>query len=209
MPPRLGCWAPSVRGARTGPVAARAPAARLPLTRSRRASRGACRWGVFTNTLLAWSRPSAMSGPLPLRLEPERGGAVAVVEARVRGVVLHPWPPGPRKHAGVQVHVELLLGGVALDVEDELIARLEILGAHLLLQHGHHLGVGDVATVPGLLRRVHAVKGGVRFPGDAERAQTHALVLAQKGRGHVRAVLLDLHLGVDAARFELALGERE
>src|SRR5262245_13141542 len=52
MPPRLGCWAPRVRGARTGSVAIRAPAARPPLTRSRRVHRGeSFRSGVSINAL--------------------------------------------------------------------------------------------------------------------------------------------------------------
>ena len=49
----------------------------------------------------------------------------------------------------------------------------------------------------------------MRFPGDAERAHGHALVLSQEGRGHVRPVLLHLHLGVDTALPELALDEGE
>src|SRR5262245_6878462 len=68
-------------------------------------------------------------------IEPQRGSAVAVVEAGVRRVVLHGGLPGTRDSDIVETDVVLLLGHVALDVEDELPARLHILDAHLLLQH--------------------------------------------------------------------------
>ena len=60
-------------------------------------------------------------------LELEGRAAVAVVEARVRRIVLHARLPGSGETDAVQIHVVLLLGGVALNVEDESPPCLEIL----------------------------------------------------------------------------------
>src|SRR5262245_40340981 len=138
-------------------------------------------------------------------IEPQRGGAVAVVEAGVRRVVLHRGLPGTRDPDIVETDVVLLLGHVALDVEDELPARLHILDAHLLLQHAVEPRVVDVARVAGLLGHVHAVEDDVGVPGDAEGAHGHSLEFPQCRRRRVGAELLELQFRLDAARLELAL----
>src|SRR5262245_44256246 len=140
-------------------------------------------------------------------VEPQRGGAVAVVEAGVRRVVLHIGLPGPGDADVVETDVVLLLGHVALDVEDELPARLHVLDAHLLLQHAVKPGIVDVARVAGLLGHVHTVEDDVGVPGDAEGAHGDALELPQCRRRRVGAELLEPELGVDATLLELALSQ--
>src|SRR5215813_2528634 len=89
-------------------------------------------------------------------IQPERGGAVAVVEAGARRVVLHIGLPGSGDADVEETDIVLLVGHVTLDVEDGLPARLHLPDAHLLLQHSVEPGVVDVARVPRLLRHVHA-----------------------------------------------------
>src|SRR5689334_20959704 len=140
-------------------------------------------------------------------LEPECGAAVTVVEARVRRVILHVRLPGPGETGAVEIHIVLLLGGVALDVENELPPRFEVPGPHLLLQHRDDRGVADVARVATLLRHVHAIEVAVWLPGDAERAHRKPLVLTVERGGHIGAVLLQVYRRVDAAVLELALDQ--
>src|SRR6266508_5924787 len=84
----------------------------------------------FARTRRALGGLGGHFGAPHLSIQPQRRGAVAVVEAGVRGVVLHRRLPRSREHRGVQIHVVLLLRGVPLNVEDELPARLQILRAH-------------------------------------------------------------------------------
>src|SRR2546426_10516030 len=60
-----------------------------------------------------------------------------------------------------------------------------------------------------LFGRVHPVERAVGLPGDAKGAHGHALVLPEKCRRDVGAVLPQLHLHLDAALLELALDELE
>src|SRR5262245_47459612 len=92
----------------------------------------------------AW-RQSAHDAPLPttacmvsiapirassraghLSIQPQRGGAIAIVEAVVGSKVLDVRLPGGGDGVGVQVHVVLLVRDIALNVEDELLARLQV-----------------------------------------------------------------------------------
>src|SRR5919202_555755 len=80
---------------------------------------------------MAGTRPTAgqvqpFMSPPSLPVQPQRGGAIAVVEAVVGGKVLHVRLPGGGDRRGVQVHVVLLLRGIALDGVDELLARLQV-----------------------------------------------------------------------------------
>src|SRR5438093_8691818 len=127
-----------------------------------------------------------------LLIEPERGGAAAVVEARVRRVVLHIGLPGSGDAYGVEIDVVLLLGGITLDVADELPAGFQLPDAHLLLQHPRQLGVIDVAAVAPLLGQVHPIERTAWFPGYRARAHRQALELSLRRRRHVGAVFLDL-----------------
>src|SRR6266511_4414385 len=225
MPPRLG-WAQSLPGARTGSADSVAPTASPALSRSRRVSCGeSFEFAVPMNALLrasaasrgvtAWpGRPERWGYGGPLRaphllFEPECGGPAAVVEARVRRVVFHMGLPGSDDANRVEIDVVLLLGGIPLDVEDELPADFQLPDAHLLLQHPGQLGVIDVAAVARLLGQVHPIEGAVWFPGDRERAHRNALELSLRRRRHVGAVFLDLQLRLDAAFLELALDELE
>src|SRR5204863_2705645 len=92
-----------------------------------------------------WARTLATAPPAPRTttsrsssrlaspIEPQGRDPVAVVEARIRGVVLDVGPPRGRERGRVQVHVVLLLGRVPLDVEDQRSARVDVLRAHLFL----------------------------------------------------------------------------
>src|SRR5262249_24623493 len=62
--------------------------------------------------------------PVRLVLQPQGGGTTAVVEGRIRRVVLHVGLPGTGDYAGVCVHIVLLRRHVSLHVKDELFARL-------------------------------------------------------------------------------------
>src|SRR5262249_11271214 len=95
---------------------------------------------------------------MPLPLQPERGGATAKVSREVRGKVVHIRLPGTRHDCGSQVYIVLLLRGVALNVENELLARLRVLHAPLLLHHRRQLGVVDMAAVTRLVGRIRAVQ---------------------------------------------------
>src|SRR5205823_4832164 len=102
-----------------------APAARPALSSSRRLKRTTvCRAGYCV--------PMGNPPSLRLALQPQRSGAIAVVEAVVGGRVLHIRLPGGRDRGGVQVHIVLLLRHIALNVEDELLPCLQFLGAPLL-----------------------------------------------------------------------------
>src|SRR5262249_52708721 len=60
-------------------------------------------------------------------LQPQGRGTIAVVEAVVGSKVLHIRLPGGGDRVRVQVHIVLLLCYIALNVEDELLARLQVL----------------------------------------------------------------------------------
>jgi hypothetical protein len=66
--------------------------------------------------------PGAPGTALPL--QPQCGDATAIVKAMLGGKVLHVRLPGARDRDGVQVYIVLLLRDIALNVEDELLARL-------------------------------------------------------------------------------------
>src|SRR5947209_3435715 len=76
-----------------------------------------------------------------LALQPQRGGATAVVEREVGGIVLHIWLPRARDHRGDQVHTVLLLRHQPLDVVNDALASLEVLCPALFLHHRRELGV--------------------------------------------------------------------
>jgi hypothetical protein len=128
-----------------------------------------------------------------------------VVEGHVRGKVLHVRLPGTGEHVGVGVHIVLLLRRIALDVENELLARLQGLRAPLLLQHRRDLGVIDVAAVARLVGRIQAVQHTIRFPGNTDGPHGHAVELAHERRREIRSILLELHLGLDANILEKPL----
>ena len=108
--------------------------------------------------------PTPCQDHLLLALQPQRRGAIAVVEAVVGGKVLHIRLPGGGDCGGVQVHIVLLLRHIALNVEDELLPCLQFLGAPLLLEHGRELGVIDVTGGTRLLTLVSdgSLVGGSR-----------------------------------------------
>src|SRR5262249_29183867 len=93
-----------------------------------------------------WARSRAVV--VELAIQPQGGDTTAVVEGEVWGVVLHIWLPGTGDHPRKQIHIVLLLRRIALKVDQDLLAHLWVLGSSLLLQHGHQLGVVDMAAVP-------------------------------------------------------------
>ena len=84
-----------------------------------------------------------------LAIQPQRGGATAIVEAEVGRIVLYVRSPGAGEHDGDGEYIVLLLRNIPLNVKDELLALLKILGPPLLLQHGQQLGIVDMAAVRG------------------------------------------------------------
>src|SRR5713101_3124538 len=82
-----------------------------------------------------------------LALQPQRGHTTAVVKGQVGGKVLHVRLPRAGEHDRDRVHIVLLLGGIALNVEDDFLPRLQVPGAPLFLEHGRELGVVDMAQV--------------------------------------------------------------
>src|SRR5262249_47428453 len=67
------------------------------------------------------------------------------------------------------------------------------------------LRVVDMAGILWLVGRIQAIQHTVRFPGNREGADGHALELAHGRRRHIGAELLDLQLRLDAGLFERAL----
>src|SRR5215470_9726645 len=60
-------------------------------------------------------------------------------------IVLHVGLPRTREHDGHQVHIVLLLRGIALNIEDELLARRQVRDTPLCLHQCRERGVVDVA----------------------------------------------------------------
>ena len=67
-------------------------------------------------------------------------------------------------HRARQVHIVLLLGLVPLDVEDELLARRQVLRAPLCLEHRRECRIIDVADVAQRVRRIRAIQDAIRLP---------------------------------------------
>src|SRR5215467_9694139 len=122
---------------------------------------------------------------LLLAVQPQRRHATTVIEGGVRRVVLHIRLPGTGVRNGNGEHIVLLLRNITLNVKDELLARLQILGPALLLQHSQELRVVDMAAVAQVARFIHAIQYAIRFPGDANRTYGHTLVLANKRSGYI------------------------
>src|SRR5712692_7421105 len=138
-------------------------------------------------------------------IEQQGGSTTAVVEGHVRCIVLHVRLPGAGDHTRVRVYVVLLLRRIPLNVEDDFLACLQVLGTPLLLEHGCDRGVIDVADVPRGVGCIGAIQRAIRFPGNAEGTPRQTLELALHRRRHIRAVLLDLQLCLNADVFEEAL----
>src|SRR5712692_511135 len=110
-------------------------------------------WGMW-HTHPMWS---------DLALQPQGGGATAVVEAEVGSIMLDVRLPGARHHDDIRIHIILLLRGIALNVEDHFLASLQVLRASLLLEHGRDRGVVDVASVPRGVGGIGAIQRAIRF----------------------------------------------
>src|SRR5206468_10042022 len=75
----------------------------------------------------AWVPTDARVSPASLPVQPQGGGAAAIVPARLGAIVLDIRRPGSGDDPDARVHVVLLLRHIPLDVEDELLPRLQIL----------------------------------------------------------------------------------
>jgi hypothetical protein len=82
--------------------------------------------------------------PVRLSIQPQGGSTTAVIEGLIRGIVLHIRLPGASHHGGDDVHIVLLLGYIALKLINELLARLQVLGASLFLEQGRERRVVDL-----------------------------------------------------------------
>src|SRR5215831_12285964 len=188
MPPRLGgpASAPqSPGGLPRGQADSVTPAARPAFRRARRLTPLAC-WACTRRVSIDSSLENA---PLPLRhslrlpIQPQGGGAAAEIPLGVGGIVLHIRVPGAGDAHAIQVHVVLLLRNIALDIEDNLLARLAVLGAPLFLEHGRDLGVVDMAAVARLVGGIQAIQHAIRLPGITDGTKGHALKLTDERRG--------------------------
>src|SRR5262249_8515258 len=99
---------------------------------------------------------------------PQSRSAAAVVEGDVRAKMLDIRLPRDGGNDGVQVYEVHLLRGIALDVVDDLLTRLQILRPALLFQHGREFGVIDMGGIPGGVGGKGAIQWSVRCPGDTE-----------------------------------------
>src|SRR5438105_3566700 len=82
-----------------------------------------------------------------LAIEPQSGSPTAVVKGEIGGKVFHIGLPRTGDHDRAQVHIILLLRSIALHVEDDFLARLQVLSAALLFEHGRDRGIVDMAQV--------------------------------------------------------------
>src|SRR5262245_23141292 len=116
VPPGLGCWAtayPTNAKTTSRPMSPGHPAR------------------CFIASPPQKDRKTSPTPTLPI--EPQGRRAIAVVETVVGGEVFHIRLPGTGDHVGASVHIVLLLRRTALDVEDDLLARLQVLRAPLFL----------------------------------------------------------------------------
>src|SRR6266700_7578543 len=85
--------------------------------------------------------PTSPSGAVRLSLQPQGSGTAPVVEGDIGAIVFDIWCPGRRGHIDAYVHIVLLLRRIALDVEDDFPARLQVRRAPLCLEHGRERGI--------------------------------------------------------------------
>src|SRR6185503_7472686 len=100
-------------------------------------------------------------GPYPrsaLTIEPGGDEPPPIVVAEVRRVVLEGAVPDAHVYGRRHLHVVLLLGEVALDLEDQLLALGEVRGPALADEQVGHDGVIEVALVLELTGVVLAVE---------------------------------------------------
>ena len=142
---------------------------------------------------------------LPLAVQPQRGGGIAVVQEEIGGIVLHRRLTGAGEHPAVQIHIVLLCRRIALNVEDALLARRQVRRPPLLHDHRRERGVVDVAAVARLVGDVRSVQHAIRLPARGKRPHRQTLVLPDAGRRDIRAKLLELQLRVDPDVFKVAL----
>src|SRR6266446_413462 len=112
---------------------------------------------------------TAAAARLVLLVDPGGHEPAAVVEAVVRHVVLDVGLPG-RDDLDRAVHAEVgLLGHVALDVEDDLLALADVEGPPLEIDHVAELRIVHVPHVERLAGHVPPVEIGLGIgPGPAE-----------------------------------------
>src|SRR5207249_4321137 len=105
----------------------------------------------------------------------QRGGATTIIVGGVGSKVLHIWIPRAGDADAVEVHIVLLFCNISLQVKDKLPARLPVLCAPLLLEHGRDLRVVDMATVAWLVGGIQAIQHAIRLPSIADGAEGHAV----------------------------------
>src|SRR5881397_2190391 len=164
--------------------------------------------GTATSNLRARYRLSTPAwSPRASAIQPGGHEAAAVVVAEARRVVLEGAFPYADVDAGRHLHVVLLLGQMALDVEDDLAPLGHVGGAPLAHQHVGHHRVVDVALVLELAGIVLTEEEVVGLEEPRLRAVGHGVELAVEARRDVGAVLLGVDLGVDADVLEVFLHE--
>src|SRR4029450_11690484 len=90
----------------------------------------------------AWSH-----GQYALAIEPQSSDPTTVVKGEIGSKVLHIGLPRAGDHDRVGIHIVLLLRGIALNVEDDVLARLQVLSGPLFFEHGRDLGIVDMTQV--------------------------------------------------------------
>src|SRR5215475_10711694 len=91
--------------------------------------------------------PGRLGATRHLAIQPQSGRPTTVVKSEIGGIVLYIRLPRTGDHDRIRVHIVLLFGGIALNVEDDFLAHLQVLGAPLLLEHGRDRGVVDMAQI--------------------------------------------------------------
>src|SRR6266498_2863061 len=155
------------------------------------------RWAMSPSASTRWSG---------LSVEPDHLELSSPVERVLAPVVPH--PRGPRGHVLRVRRVDVVdaIGGVPLDVVDDLLAGRSRGIAALSVQHHVEVRVGDVAPVVGQPRPKEVVEIAVDFRKRGRGSPARLVELAEKRAPDVAPVVLvhDLELHADLLE---ALGE--
>src|SRR2546422_10770208 len=163
--------------------------------------------GTATRRRRTRYRRSTAPAPVASAFEPGGHQPAAVVVAEARRVVLQRALPDADVHARGHLHVVLLLGQMALDVEDDLAPLGEVDRPSLADEQVGHHGIVDVALVLELFPVILAEEEVIGLEEPRLRPVRHRVELAVEARRDVGAVLFRVELDVDPDVLEVLLDE--